>query len=388
MAGYLFTFSDEESLFETMRRRVYTTLMNVAWNRTSVSTLGDYVTMCPGDSVYFFSRRMVYGIGKIVQAVPRCTVLENFEGSTGATLQSENELPSDALVDVRAEGKIGRWVIAFEPDPYMFTTGIDMDDLLTSNPRAFRSLRVFWKRSFIKLDDDEDMAFRAAILRRNVDVLYDASLQKPFNGRVQAIDKAGGSAYLNKASAGRSLAPKVRELVARSRIADGHAGTEMTLEVALLHQLGEYFGINPTATIFGHWDYLSHQVHASPAKAVDYMDKIDIFGYKWIYRHKPIVEKYVVMELKRDTVFGSDLQQLMKYVDWVRNEYANGDYSLVKAYLVGYEFNMDSINFALPTIERYSLSGYRPPKPYHWSDVRLVSYYVEETGYVRFRFVR
>ena len=32
-------------------------------------------------------------------------------------------------------------------------------------------------------------------------------------------------------------------------------------------------------TVFGHWDYISRQVVASPFKPVDYMDRIDIFGY-------------------------------------------------------------------------------------------------------------
>lgn len=388
MAGYLFTFSDEESLFETMRRGVYTTLMNARWGPAAVSTLGDFVTMRPGDSAYFFSKRMVYGIGEIVQIAPGCSFLENFEGSTGATLASENDLPSDALIKTVAEGRIGRWLVAFKPNPYLFTLGIDMDDLLRSNPRAFRSLRVFWKRSFIKLDDEEEMAFRAAILRRNSDVLHDSWLQEPMGNRVLSADKEDGRKSLECATRGRDLAPKVRELIANSRFADGRAKTEMMLEVALLNQLSEFDGPSRTNAVLGYWDYLSHQVHASPAKAVDYMDKIDIFGYRWIYGHKPIVEKYVVMELKRDVVTGDDLQQVMKYVDWVRDEYANGDYSQVSAYLVGHDFDMESVEAALPTAERYSLSGYRPPVPYRWEDIRMVQYNVEYDGNVSLRIVR
>lgn len=378
MAGYLFTFSDTESLFETMRRGSYTTLMNVTWGQASVSTLGDFATMRPGDSVYFFSKRMVYGIGRIVQAVPGVTVLENFEGSTGATMPSEDVLPTDSLLGESAAGKVGRWVIAFEPDPHMFTTGIDMDDLLASDPRAFRSLRVFWKRTFIKLDDEEDMAFRAAILRRNID-----ALREPWAGGTLAVEYAGEHARLRGAATGRRLVPDTQGLVAKTKLADGKAKTEMTLEVALLHQLSAHDG--PTEAVFGIWDYLSHQVHASPAKAVDYMDKIDVFGYRWIAGYRPIVEKYLVAELKRDTVVGDDLQQVMKYVDWVRSEYASGDYSQVRAFLVGHDFDMGSIEEALPTVERYSLTGYRPPAPYRWSDVTLVEYDVEDDGHVSFR---
>ena len=57
MAGYLFTFTDKDSLFQSIERGSYSTLMNPKWNDTVTSTLGDYVTMRPGDNVYFFSKR-------------------------------------------------------------------------------------------------------------------------------------------------------------------------------------------------------------------------------------------------------------------------------------------------------------------------------------------
>lgn len=55
----------------------------------------------------------------------------------------------------------------FQTKPTFFTDGIDMDDLLSSNPDAFNSLRTFWKQSFIQLDDMENQAFKAAIIRMN-----------------------------------------------------------------------------------------------------------------------------------------------------------------------------------------------------------------------------
>ena len=53
---------------------------------------------------------------------------------------------------------------------------------------------------------------------------------------------------------------------------------EMAIEAAILHKLS-----NDSETLFGKWDYISHQVPASPFKPVDYMDRIDIFAYKFIY---------------------------------------------------------------------------------------------------------
>ena len=74
-----------------------------------------------------------------------------------------------------------------------------------------------------------------------------------------------------------------------------------------------------------------------------FADVMDVFGYRYINGFEPIVEKYLVAELKKGKVTGDDLQQVMKYVDWVRSEYANGDYCLVSAFLVGHEFDMGSI---------------------------------------------
>ena len=49
----------------------------------------------------------------------------------------------------------------------------------------------------------------------------------------------------------------------------------MAIEAGLIHQ----FSINDphTCDLFGEWDYLSHQVIASPFKPIDYMDKMDLF---------------------------------------------------------------------------------------------------------------
>ncbi|MBQ9001380.1 MAG: hypothetical protein IJ087_05965, partial [Eggerthellaceae bacterium] len=177
MAGYLFTFGDEPSLFESIKRGSYSTLMNPKWNDTVASTLGDYVTMRPGDSVYFFSKRTIYGIGEIVAVTAETVAAETYEG---ASLKPKveyafinlNSIVENPVVTTEGGEKVKRWVITFKPSPHFFATGIDMDDLLLSDPKAFRSLRVFERRSFIKLDDEEDAAFKAALLRRNIKALY------------------------------------------------------------------------------------------------------------------------------------------------------------------------------------------------------------------------
>lgn len=384
MSGYLFTFSDEDSLFESMKYGRYSTLMSAKWSSPHLPTLADFVTMSPGDRVYFFSKRMVYGIGEIVSLNNGDVVLKN------RTKVTEKGVLPIAAIDDRpiiedpeppqdeSARKAYRWVIMFQPSPYLFARGIDMDDLLSTNKTAFRSLRTFEKRTFIELDDEEELAFRTAILRRNIDVLRQPNELGIIAGpwitehcRITDLAKDGS----------RTL--EIGKLIASYRKSNGRLSAEAALELALLWQLGPSKDAT-TSTVFGDWDYLSHQVAASPPKSIQWMDRMDIFGYKWLDSTDKIIEKYLVMELKQGVVCGDDLNQLMKYVDWIGSEYANGDYSLISAYLVGHSFDMTSITSGMLATQRYSLMGYRPPVFNRWSAVTLVSYYAEPNGHVLF----
>ena len=103
--------------------------------------------MKPGDNVYFFGKRRVYGIGEIVDAFG--TGEGAFEVSKGSS--SPEFVPAErAITTINKTDRTERWAIIFKPSPLFFFDGIDMDDLLQSNPGAFRSLRTFQKKSFIQ----------------------------------------------------------------------------------------------------------------------------------------------------------------------------------------------------------------------------------------------
>ena len=126
-------------------------------------------------------------------------------------------------------------------------------------------------------------------------------------------------------------------------------------------------------TPFGKWDYISHQVAASPFKPIEYMDKMDIFGYRYIEGFKTI-SKYLVIEIKKDTAKPDVIGQLMKYVDWISQEYAHGDYSMIEAYVVASDFPDDVIIEKNKHCIRNFSRGYRPTQPCTWSDCKLISY--------------
>lgn len=372
MAGYLFALGKGANVVKVMEGGFFSNLMNPQWTTVTEGTLGDYAAMQPGDNVYFFTERMIYGIGEIMDVGLGQCVVENFPGATSTEPVDWNQVASKALYPfhekIRRGGKeierVGRWLVAFRPSPLYFRVGIDMDDLLESNPSAFRSLRVFWERSFIKLDDEENHAFRAALIRANLAQYYEQI------GCIQDCDvperMLGGSP------------PDIPKLLSSKRSPNGSLTSEYLLEAGILFQLAHFDG--RTCEIFGHWDYLDRQVNASPFKPIKYMDKIDIFGYRWIEEFESIIEKYLVIELKKDISEPDDVLQVMKYVDWVNEEYAHGDYSLIDAFLVAHEFSED-VSLREESRREYVV-GRRPATAKRWNNLKLVTYSVTEKGYV------
>ena len=52
---------------------------------------------------------------------------------------------------------------------------------------------------------------------------------------------------------------------------------------------------------------------------------------------------YLVVEIKKGLIVTHNLLQLMKYLDWVKSEYAYGDYSKIKAFIVGFGYIDDAL---------------------------------------------
>ncbi|MGI6230438.1 MAG: hypothetical protein ACOYJL_05940 [Tractidigestivibacter sp.] len=368
MAGYLITFKDEASCKKAMKEGRYSPLMSPKWSSATESTLGDFVTMKPGDKVYFFTKRKIYGIGRILDWGDGITcVREVFPEATNGKYLDVMSHPN-LVVDRsnKDNPRIQRWEISFYPCPRYFSKCVDMDEMLESNPSAFRSLRVFWKRSFIKLDDEEQLAFDAALLHANRD---EAS---------NVLPRIEDATIVNSEFDG----PNITGLVRQRRNSNRELRSEMTLEVGLLHQLT--IEDPETIEVFGRWDFLSHQVPASPFKPVDYMDKMDVFGYRWIKGYKPIIDSYLVAELKKDTLKYENVLQVMRYVEWISTEYASGDYSLITAYLVSSKIPDSVIGNSAAAVKREYVRG-RPLESRVWNNLTFVEYSADESGHISFK---
>lgn len=82
MAGYVFAIGGDTEIIKICAERgVYATRLNSLASRPFEATLADYVSMKPGDNVYFFSERKIYGIGELVAVGPDCKY-SNFPGSS------------------------------------------------------------------------------------------------------------------------------------------------------------------------------------------------------------------------------------------------------------------------------------------------------------------
>jgi len=369
MAGYLFNLDTVESLEMYIKNGIYSTKLSDPdglWKRHHEATFADYATMKSGDNIYFFIDRKIYGVGELVDVNGECKFC-NFPEASQPSSVNYSEVKDNLLWDEGEYSNNQRWLCLFKPSPFFFKDGIDMDDMLASNPRSFKMLRAFWKVSFIKFDEDENQAFKDIILKFNQKSLgksvSDSNVFRSNHSQVHKFieQKTSKNQYF------LNVSPILSSCAAGDRIQH-----EMAIEAGILYQLAEKDA--HTQDIFGRWDYLSHQVIASPFKPIDYMDKMDVFGYSYIVGFSPTKSKYLVVEIKKNDGTKEDIEQLLKYVDWVKDEYCFGDYSMINAFLVGYTFGQEVIQHSKSVSVRKYTVGRRPARSLEWKNLLLVEY--------------
>lgn len=368
MAGYVITMRSIKDIENCIEQGIYSTeirhkIADGRWLMPHEGTFADYLSMKAGNHIYFFCERTLYGIGGLVDIGEDCKYLCYRHADDPRVPKSRKEYAAcRPLIDTFDQ--VNRCMCLFRPAPKFFRHGVDMDAVLDSNPDAFRMLRALWKVSFIKLGDTEDQALMDVLLKHNEEDIdndkecfsYDDSLHQ----RLKQTDLVPYQfTYHNLA------------MYASSK-GDTRLKHEMAIEASLCDIL-THEDLDP----FGHWDYISHQVIASPFKPIDYMDKMDIFGYRLIPGFST-VSKYLIVEIKKDEASAETVGQLMKYVDFITNEYAHGDYSMIEAFIVAYDFDEHAEVACREKAVRNYLSGYRPITAAVWRSIHLVKYRYED----------
>jgi hypothetical protein len=83
MAGYVFGLDNLDALHLYTKNGIYATKQSTPsrfWGMSHEGTFADYATMREGDNIYFFIKRKIYGIGKLVNVGTDCKFF-NFPGA-------------------------------------------------------------------------------------------------------------------------------------------------------------------------------------------------------------------------------------------------------------------------------------------------------------------
>jgi hypothetical protein len=346
------------------------------WGSPQEGTFADYATVEEGDAVFFFSKRKIYGIGRMVSIDGTCSFV-NFPGGSAPSIPPYEEVEGSLLLNEGLESINQRWLCTFSGDPGIFMTGVDIDDVLSSDPQAFKSLRAMQSVSFARMDDRETQSLRDVILRANTKWLDQGNL---IGGAFEDTSHATHAAIALRVTPDHLLdaAPLLHACAEGALLKH-----EMALEAGLVAQL-----VNKeasTVAIFGQWDYITHQVLASPFKPLSWADRMDVFGYAYLDGFEPTRSKFLVVEAKKDAATVDVVDQVMKYVDWVRDEYAGGDYSTIDAFVVASSFPDVVIDHAIDGGRRIHTVGRRPALVKEWNQLTLVEYqFNAQTGLVGF----
>ena len=361
MAGYVFAIGGDENPVDIIQqcaeKGVYSTVINSLAPTPFEGTLADYLSMKPGDNIYFFCKRKYYGVGELISVGPDCKYC-NFPQASALSAFTYEEIQDKLLVDFGAESYKNRWVCTFKGSPYFFENGIDTDEILSYKPNTFKMLRAFWKVSFIKLGDEENTSLKEIFLLRHQREMQ--SQTGIFN-----TNESTHTEITNKNLEEYLITP---QKMLETCCIDNRVKHEMALEAKVVYDLCQ--GIIPE---MGTWDYVSHQVVASPFKPVDYMDKIDVLAMKYLPGTK-IPCKFLVTELKKDGANNETINQVLKYVDWVCSEYAYGDYESIDACIIASSYPDNINDYYRDVVQRYYTLGSHPVRNKQWASLKLFVY--------------
>lgn len=318
-----------------------------------IGTLADYLGMKEGDDIFFFTERKIYGIGRLIKIA----------GLDCRFLISPIDSEKEPLTEERDPSK-HKFTCTFEPAPYFFKEGVDMDEVLMFSPEKIKSLRFFSNMTFVKLDDIESDAIKSVIARKNEKYLDEKAKDAHFDYSEDVHEKMAGK--LKNDSETYSLSV-FNHLQYKN---NGNVSSEYYIEGAIMDLLRDGY----VSKSLGRWDFIGRQYPASPPKPSEYEETMDLFGYRYVPGFPNAISKYLVIELKVGTINIEHVQQTMKYVDWISREYTKGDYSMIEAYTIGYD-KEEGIEEKISDIteRNYIIEGH-PVKNRKWQELRVLSY--------------
>ncbi len=378
----------ENGVYGTRFRKI----TDMPWGESQERTISDYALIEEGDLVFFFRDRNIYGIGLVISfdtPKGKQVVFDNYPQAIlpdASSYRSEDYLWKEQFDEElwseqeRKDYEI-RFVFFFDPCPAFFKDGLDMDFVLQSDVKnVANQIRAFEDRSFIRLEDEETSLLVELFTRRR------SESRSNFNFRGSEHEKVS-RIVTNNASYGFNPDPLISRFAER-----GLLRRESIMQVAFAYGIAHQ--IEPFSRIFDNWDFSANQFPVSPFKPTKYRDFADIFGYtrKQLNGRLPdVVDSFNIVELKREKLVGQTessfteacgyIDQTMKYVDWVANYRAGGDYMLIKAFLVSGGFSDRIIEYAKKNRIRDFVIPRRPYEAMRWEALSLIQYSLGEDGF-------
>lgn len=121
MAGYVFAIGGDEDPVSMIRacaeKGIYSTYLKGIAPMSFEGTLADYMSMKPGDNIYFFCKRRYYGIGELISIGPDCKYCNYPRSSARVNVQYE-DISNDLLVNFGSQSPHYRWLCTFKGAPY------------------------------------------------------------------------------------------------------------------------------------------------------------------------------------------------------------------------------------------------------------------------------
>ncbi len=387
MKGYVFSVADADPIAE-LRRGVYGVYQSPSQPRTGTSgrpywsyamleTFADYATMSPGDAIFFFRNRLLYGIGRVIgspRVPPARLNYVDADAPDAEPLESGSAVLGPSVTTRWQEVRV---VVPFEPAPVFFASGLDMDEVLSSpDARNAWGLRFWERRSFMQLGVRETQMLIDAFLRRFYNM--------PGGIEGNAVEPALEHSGLAEASP-----LSVHSMVRRSpdRYTDGtRIRQESTLHGLLVEAIRD--GDPAFLTEDAERGDIFHELSASPPKPALYADWIDVVGTRTVPTLSMSPVHFDLVEAKKDAVTGGADQfdrtvaQLMKYVDFVAANYADGNYGALSAYFVASSFSSEVLARsedaatvqAGATTRSYILDPHESRPTRTWARLSLVKY--------------
>lgn len=304
------------------------------------AVFADLLTISPGDKVFFFSKRRIYGIAEVVGM--------GNDGALGPILNFPN---SDIFNTQPLTGSISdgpdadkiRVVVLLKPSPCFFPEGIDMDEVLSYPGAEYCWGLRFWSgRNILQLGIAETKLLEGIFLRR-------------YSSQSRQIQPETAGCIAAKARAMRLgvARPSFVKMLANPAHSADVAGVKINREFAIHGALIEAIqygcSILPPEFVDAN-DHLlgcQREIPASPPKPYDYADFIDVMRFNGWSAAIPTAVRFDIFEIKKDRMRGEALpiiKQLLEYVDFVARNYASGDYGAIRAGFIAESFPPDVLS--------------------------------------------